>query len=325
MIGITFANLVSRWISHPDGDISEATRLAFGGETMSEWRNWKLCVFVFGLTALSLAFKTTCAQELDLPTLIAGIKHYDSLIQSGTGTVIYESPLAQEKRLVATFTFEGKKMRADIHESMVWKDQVQIWDGERQIYFHPKHGYAKADSLTIDWNLDPRFWYSGANRRYLELPLGDYLEKHPAKILRKEEVDGILCYVVDVSNPPDMQHLWIAPKMGFRVIKIGGRGTLGVSKQVRKPVLFMYRLFYKEYKEEGTSFWFPQRVKYEVIELTLEGELTKNYILNNTYLVKEDFKVNVDVSKLLKLDIPPDTLIFDVSSGKQIPAKEIFK
>lgn len=285
-------------------------------------------LFFLGLIwefGLGFVTRIVYAQDIDLPTLAAGMKYYDSLIRSGTGTCIYESSPAQEERLVTVFTFEGRKMRADILEGLE-AGNLKFFNGELQITFTPRmNRYTKQDRSTIDPMIDPRYWMRGAELFYLEKSLGEHLEQRPSRILRQETLDGMLCYIVDVSNPPDhVRYLWIAPEMGFRLLKIYDESWVD-SRRIN----FNYRLFYTEYKTNGKIFWFPKLVKYEAINLASSKKieptmLKKKYVFKNTFRV-QDFKVNVPVSAALELKISPGTLIHDSSSNTYIPVEKILK
>ena len=283
-------------------------------------RHLFLLVLIWEL-GLGLAKQILYAQEIDLSTLAAGMKYYDSFVRSGTGTCIYESsPPAQERRLVANFAFEDRKMRADILEGLE-AGNLMVFNGEFQITFTPRlKRYTKQDRSTIDPFLDPRYWMHGADLSYLEKSLGEYLEESPAKILRQEPVDEIPCYVIDVSVHDDIRYLWIAPKMGFRLLKIYGESWSAVDG---KRLRYNYHLSYTEHKTNGKTFWFPKMVKYEAIDPTA-SEGKEKYIFKNTFWI-EDFKVNVPVSSLFDLKIPPGTLIHDSSSDTYISVEDILK
>lgn len=211
-------------------------------------------------------------------------------------------------------------MRADIIEGLE-AGNLKVFNGEFQITFTPRlKRYTKQDRSTIDPFLDPRYWMNGAELFYLEKSLGEYIEQHPSKILRQEVVEGIPCYVVDVSIHDTIQYLWIAPKMGFRLLKIYGESWSTVDE---KRLRYNYHLSYTEHKKNGKTFWFPKMVKYEAIDPTASEEKEK-YIFKITFWV-EDFKVNVPVSSLFDLEIPPGTLIHDSSSNTYVPVEDILK
>lgn len=271
--------------------------------------------------------QASSAQDIDLPTLVARMKHYDSLIRTGTGTCIYESsPPAQERKLVAVFTFDGRKMRADIIEGLEAGNRV-VYNGDFQITFTPRlRRYSKQNISTIDPFIDPRYWMNGAELFYLEKSLGEHLEQHPSEILRQESVEEIPCYVVDVSVHDMVRHLWIAPKMGFRLIKIYAESWSAVHA---KRIQYNYRLFYTKHTTDGTTFWFPKMVKYEAIDPTAsDGKepraRAERILFENTLKIK-NFKVNVPVSAAFELDIPKGTIIHDSASNTYVPVEKILK
>ena len=72
--------------------------------------------------------------DLDLPTLIAGIKHFDAAVISGKGEFVYEhkiGPDVEKQTYVLTFdgtTFEEAQVRVDFSKGT---DLTDICDGER--------------------------------------------------------------------------------------------------------------------------------------------------------------------------------------------------
>ena len=294
---------------------------------------WNIFFMIFLCIILSISSCKAIGQELDLGTLIAGIKHYDSLVKSGTGTVVYEHPLRffdkskdRTEKMVCTLTFEGKtKIRANFLESSRHRNNTTyIWDGEKTIIYTPdEKRYVRVDGrdFALERYIDPRFWMTARGRvyEYLNNPTGEYLEKNikNVEILRTEKVNDIFCYVLKEHNVT----IWIAPKMGFRMIK---RDCPTYLSRGPGHVEFKRRIYYKEYKRKDITFWFPKRVEQEINKITPEGKFIKNDSKSKLY-VKDDFKLNVDVSDKLKLNIPPDTMIYDYPSKTYIPAREIFK
>lgn len=76
---------------------------------------------------------TSSETELDLQTIIAGIKHYDAVIHSGKGKITYEGRMVQGKKETYWVTFDG----VTLEEAQVRVDfpigaiSTEIWDGER--------------------------------------------------------------------------------------------------------------------------------------------------------------------------------------------------
>ena len=81
-----------------------------------------------------------------------------------------------------SFTFEGRKMRADILEGLE-AGNLKFLTAKLQITFTPRmNRYTKQDRSTIDPMIDPRYWMRGAELFYLEKSLGEHLEQRPSRI-----------------------------------------------------------------------------------------------------------------------------------------------
>jgi len=284
-----------------------------GKQSMVKYMKWNI-LMIFLYIALNISSQSASGQELDLETLIAGTKYYDSLVKSGTGTVVYEFLLTfrdkskrRPEKMVYTFTFEGKrKIRADFQKCFLYNNQTHIWDGEKTIiYERGTNRYVKADSCSLSGEEDPRSWITmGPYGEYRDNPLGKYLEKHikEIKILRTEKVDGILCYVLKVHGKFT---IWIAPEMGFRMIKLYCTARIrGINTEFKR------RIYYKEYKFNDITVWFLKRMEREINKMTSKGKVTGP----EAFYVKDDFKLNVDVSGKFKL--PPNIKVFNPSSGR---------
>ena len=91
-----------------------------------------LLLFLIGTFHISVA---AAAPNLDLQTLIAGIKHFDAAATSGRGTFVYNHALGTiEEKSEYDFTFDGStfqdaQVRVDFSKSMILS---KIYDGERQ-------------------------------------------------------------------------------------------------------------------------------------------------------------------------------------------------
>jgi len=72
--------------------------------------------------------------DIDLQTLIAGIKHFDEAVTSGKGAFVYNHQLRGEDTRTYAFTFDGMtfeeaQLRVDYSTDKI---VTEIWDGERQ-------------------------------------------------------------------------------------------------------------------------------------------------------------------------------------------------
>jgi len=265
-----------------------------------------------------LAGATIDPQEMSLEALAAGVEYYNSLIYSGHGTISYFSPRSQEKKLKTIFTFEGRKMRADIKEGLE-AGKIQIYNGEIQISIRDGH-VVKDDLNSIDPNQDPRSWYQVRGRYYMEDPLENRLRDSHARFVGKEKVDEKLCYIVNESkNPNEPNLLWICPEMGFRVVKSYARTWID------RPIATHRRFKYKKYNQDGEKIWFPQLVEYALIPIDTQGLAIRPLPSGgpNVFMISADFKINLDVSSYFEPRFPSGTLIFDLASKREIPVEQI--
>ena len=132
---------------------------------------------VFISQFLILLCATTChisvavqAPDLDLPTLIAGIKHFDAAVLSGKGEIVYDRKMGsneEKKTYVLTFdgtTFEDAQVRVDFSEGKdLTKIFTDICDGERHWQV------IERDTLLFDVEISPAD-YQLLNKAKPELP-----------------------------------------------------------------------------------------------------------------------------------------------------------
>ena len=173
------------------------------------------------------------ADEIDLKTIIAGIKYHDSLIKSGRGGCVLENNFhLQSSSTKAEYLFvfdkigENSKIKVMYQEGGPKKNMVQIFDGEKQweIYDHEienKKLYGVRHHFEMSRTLDPRSWLTYGGQNYLIEPLWKLLEKYESKIIGMEQLNGNDCYVIQTERPSSQSFkIWIAPQKGFRPIKI---------------------------------------------------------------------------------------------------------
>ena len=122
-----------------------------------------LLLFLIGTLHISVA---AAAPDLDLQTLIAGIKHFDAAATAGRGTFVYNHALGtrEEKReydfAFDGATFEDAQVRVDSSKSRILSE---IYDGERQWEVYER----KAQIFSVDITPDD---YERLNKEDPELP-----------------------------------------------------------------------------------------------------------------------------------------------------------
>ncbi len=269
--------------------------------------------------------------DLQLDTIVAGIKHYDSLVKSAKGYVIRETLNAEGKRVEngassvelpngwwrelraeCWLTFDGTEnlryditvspteaLRFHIYYEKVWITGVggviKTLNGKHEGEEQPFRYSVRNRSILegYDTDLDPRFWYGSGGRYYLSFQtLHQWLVDHQAKVIGKEKVDGELCYVLEDTS----KKYWIAPEKGFRVLKT-------------KQGYYERRIFYRKY---GKDIWFPQKAIISGPNVYGWDKGEKN---NKRVVTFKDFKVNEDVSPYFHLDIRPDEWVLDDRGG----------
>ena len=101
-------------------------------------RTFRHLLVVTLLAATSHISVSIAEPDLDLQTLIAGIKHFDTVVRSGKGEFVYEHKMGtyEEKRTYAFAfagtAFEEAQLRIDYHSVSVNHGLTEIYDGERQ-------------------------------------------------------------------------------------------------------------------------------------------------------------------------------------------------
>jgi len=301
-----------------------------------------LCIFVNGIAIAT-------DDGINLEFIIAGVKHNDSLLKTAKGHFIMQPihtkfarkvlPIPPNARIEkgprkVFFAFDGQKIRSDLHSDFSPDGGFAIFDGKKQIeiggkeieisHLVEKNGklipvkkrgrqIGVRGRLAIDGRNRLRYW----GLTYFKQPLGEYLEKNAIAILGKETIDKPLCYVIQAKQPRrGTMKFWIAPEQGFRVLKresellyMGGMGFVTATNRMKVV-----------YQKLQDGIWCP---KSAVEELLVFNKTTGKQELAIKYtLAMKNVKVNIDVSDLFKLDIPPETIVFDFRVGTTRTAKE---
>ena len=101
-------------------------------------RTFRQLLVVMLLAATSHISVSIAESDLDLQTLIAGIKHFDTTARSGEGEFVYEHKMGtyEEKRIYAFAfagtTFEEAQVGIEYHSPTLYNCLAEIYDGERQ-------------------------------------------------------------------------------------------------------------------------------------------------------------------------------------------------
>ena len=302
----------------------------------------------FGIIVISTSI---AADEIDMKTVIAGIKYYDSLIESGRGDCILEKNfhlLPNSTKAEYLFVFDGigenRKMKVMYQQGGPKKNMTQFFDGEKQweIYDHEveyKKMYGVRHELKMGRTLDPGSWLTYGSANYETEPLWKLLERYECKIIGMERLNDDNCYVIQAEKPSSRSFkIWIAPQKGFRPIKIENRFVVGhtspifeaagISDLVTNERMVTKELTYQKYADR---IWFLQKGKTTYVAFLADPENGENTAESEVKIIREsrielkDFKLNIDVSDQLRLNIPNEVLVFDHSVRRLRPATELLK
>ncbi|MCY4401258.1 MAG: sigma-70 family RNA polymerase sigma factor [Candidatus Poribacteria bacterium] len=197
-----------------------------------------------------------------------------------------------------------------------------------EVYKH-NVGYAVRSYWAISMHdADPRWWLTfprdGSDNTYLSEPLWHLLEKCETEILGIDVLEGgekttvirltkAAWNIGDRKIPPRHLKLWISHDKGFRLVKSEEEY---VEKDTREWNPFKAGVTYIrtrkiEYHEYLPDVWFPKRIERSIVpKVSLKKQDGGNVLFKNVLLTKQ-CQLNTDVSKLLRLDISPDTSIDD--------------
>ena len=165
------------------------------------------------------------------------------------------------------------------------------------------------------------------------------LENYEGRIIGMEQLNGDDCYVIEAERPSSRSFkIWIAPQKGFLPTKIENRYVVaqsspifqaaGISDLVTNERIITKELLYQKYAD---NIWYLQKGKTTLVALLVESEKKENGIESEAKLIREtrielkDFKLNVDVSEQLRLNIPNEVSVFDHSLHRLRAVSELLK
>jgi len=152
-----------------------------------------------------ISIKMSYAQGLDLETLIAGIRYYDSLIETYAGEatkidIAHDSKLPPgvivDRRVVAFVARHGENFFIHCIDDGSTKGWTEICLGlGSKVTIIPRRRdtlYIKNDiclTAISSW-CDPLSWYTApwGYNRYVELPLWKYIKEKNLRIIKKEKI-----------------------------------------------------------------------------------------------------------------------------------------
>ena len=288
-----------------------------------------LCFITFVFLLLGPIVKLPRAEEshVELEFLIAGVKHNDSLVKSSRIRFIKQPTHTEfEKKFfgVSDSQFEGDVEVIFAHEgakvycqtrSTIEPDRTRIFDGEQQQIEIHKRGQKRHIAVRGAMTIGPRNYFHYWGREFLGELVGEYLEKNAVGIVGEEDINGVPCAIVEAKLPPKNGRVkfWIAPLQGYRVLKRQFEATYhgGIPSHVTMIVQY----------QKVNGVWIPKSSTDTT--LALNQESGNQELLFKFTLTVEDAEVNIDVSELFNLEIPPETEVWDHRTQSIRTAKEV--
>ena len=302
-----------------------------------------LCVFLTLLTAQGekgIVVKDATENDLNLEVILAGIKHYDTLVQSGRGrsTLTWEQKTSNAYKVEWKYDliFDQNQIRMEFEESFSSKrvrypkrtlvaTPSEVWTIGYHKTLGPSYSFQLETQLSPfdEWS-DPRHWLT---KGAANVDLPTYLKAENFYIKKQETLNDILCYVLEAKQDQQegkIERFWIAPEQGFRFLKYERheprkRDSLGGD--FKKGALSTDRtlISYEKYGE----VWFPKRGVQRNLHIDSDG---KEHFYSGMILVVKDFKVNLAIPpETFSVEIPDDAMIKVQGLHKKLSKKEFLK
>ena len=272
-----------------------------------------LAISVFFIAIQLSAFSATeTLSKMDMETILSGIKHYNSLTQSGeadmTHTMIQKAvPMTNKKSVMNEtykyhFMFDRNKMRMD--REQVETDRIRhytyiYFTGQWEWDISEQYVNGKSYILYIYTTTDRSKYEQRDPRGYGEFDLNRFLNKNDFRIKGQEKIDNIVCYVLEHRD--GKTRFWIAPEQGFRALKTEYKYSLGprYKGEDGKETYGIERNFIS-YEKYGEA-WFPKAVDHRIYYIDKKGQkqLMVNYkteaknIRLNHQIPKEKFAIDL--------------------------------
>ncbi len=216
-----------------------------------------------------------------------------------------------------------------------------------EVYKH-NVGYAVRPHWFIrPHDADPRWWLTfpnnGSDNTYLSQSLWQLLEKHESEIIGNDVLeiigsdvlDGEKTTVIRLTKPariigdhtirPKHFKLWISHDKGFRLVKSEEEyieeDTSEWSPTIAGVTYINTRKI--EYHEYLPNVWFPKRIEISTVPKAPSEHRNGEPLLIKDIIITKNCQLNADVSKLLRLDIFPETPVFDYGVRKALTVGEL--
>ena len=234
---------------------------------------------------------------------------------------------------------------------IIEKDKVYflLFTGETMVEVYKNNvGYAVRPYWFIrPHDADPRWWLTfpddGSDNTYLSQTLWKLLEENESEIIGTDVLeiigtdvlDGEKTTVIRLTKPariigdrtirPQHFKLWISHEKGFRLVKSEKEY---IEEDPREESPFIAGVTYLhtrriEYHEYLPDIWFPKRIEISIVPKVSSEHRNGEPLLFKDVIITKNCQLNADVSNLLRLDISPETPIFDYSVRQELTVGDL--
>jgi hypothetical protein len=298
--------------------------------------------------SLSVSYLAMSDESLDLKTIIAGLKNYNELIQSGKADIIHKSSQYKQDKLYESMvtkshlTFDGDKTLFEFEErvssrSLVLPKETCLYKktGMLSVSYNSKYGNSYLfrsdpfDGFAAD--IDPRHLTRGIWNMGIPSDRGiwptdtfsKYIIKKGFSIKSKEVIDGTMCYVLEAKGSQEHEKIWIAPERGFGYLKyehwlpLNGIPQIGLEKDT--PGVIRRWITYQQ--SGGT--WFPEKELTDVSWIDGKG---KEHLLRRKELEVKNLLLNckIPAETFVATEIPDGATIWVGGDLNKFISKEEF-
>ncbi len=201
---------------------------------------------------------------------------------------------------------------------------LEVYDDNLEYGVRPDFGFIDADQ-------DPRSWLTfpsnASTDDYLSQPLWQLLEKHESELIGTEILNGEKTSVILLNRRTGTPKLWISHDKGFRLVK--SENTFTIPSEPNRPERSPFKAGETyvstrviEYQEYLPDVWFPKvMVKYFAPKTPSEPK--EEDFISKTVFRTRQCRLNTDVSELFRLDLAPDTPVFDYAATGVRPVEHV--
>ena len=295
------------------------------------------CAFLYCLTQ-----PASSTQELDFEMIVAGLKNYDKLIQSGEADVTFRtSQYDKQDRQIDSMVserhiiFDRDRILLKSEESIA-KQIV----GRNIVFYRQAHLAKKSGVLTVHhhpgrgngtsymFQSFPHPYVMESDPRHLTRgmwggALSDYVVKKNFSIKSSEIYDDVLCYVLEYRGVGRIERIWISPERGVSYLKCEkwsmARAIPSRGFEKKAPEVSRQRISY----QKNGGAWFPKKWQYETSWIDDEG---KEHPRIKQELEVKNLRLNYKISDdTFTIEIPDGAKIWSADLNKNLSKEEFYK